>query len=71
MRRTTLALGVVAGGLALWPAGAALASHSPCIPSDQLCLRIECPNGDFGDNGWIYIDSRGFPHVDFTDCAAT
>ena len=65
MKRTIIAMFVAAA--ALWPAAPAGATHAPCIPADQLCLRVECRNSWQG-SWWFYIDSRGLPHWDLSDC---
>ena len=68
MRKTTVVLALAASSLALLPAAPASADHTPCGQFDPVCLRVQCPDPSFGF-GWIYVDRRGFPHVDFTDCA--
>ncbi|HYP22226.1 MAG TPA: hypothetical protein VEV43_01515 [Actinomycetota bacterium] len=68
MRKKLVAPALIATALAVWPASPAGATHNPCIPSDQVCIRIQCPNPSHGAF-YIYIDSRGLPFVDFTDCA--
>ena len=69
MRKTIFASTLAATTLAVWPAAPAMATHDPCIPSDRLCIQIRCSDPTRG--AWyIYIDSRGLPHWDFTDCAS-
>lgn len=67
MRRSIVALSLAASSLALLPAAPAGATHAPCNSSDQLCLRVECVDSAKG-SWWLYIDSRGLPHWDLSDC---
>ncbi len=66
-RKKLVVPALAAAALALWPASPAGANHAPCNSSDQLCFRIECSDSTRG-SWWFYVDSRGLPHWDFSDC---
>ena len=71
MRRVAFVSSLIVSIFSLLPSAPAAADHgNPCDPSGPTCTRVACPPPQRG-NGWIWIDHHGFPHADFTDCAAT